>query len=661
MKTKYLYIAAGLALGSICFSCNDFLDRQPLSNITPEVFLTEESQLAAYAIERYGVIPTHAIGQTIPARDNRSDNQTLNSADSRYVPGQWKVGQSGGDWSFTDIFQCNYFLSTVLPRYEEGSLSGSADNIKHYIGEVYFLRAFNYFNKLMQLGDFPIVETVLPDEMEALRAASKRAPHNEVARFILADLDKAIEMMKDDSPDGNRNRLSKMCAQIFKSRVALYEGTWLKNFKGTAFVPGGPNWPGAEKDYNAEFQYEGGSIDNEINWFLDQAIASAAIVAEATPLTANNGGIQQSTTDPVNAYFNMFGDIDLKSYDEVLLWRKYDRGLGIVNNLAVDSGKSSVALTRGVIESFLMANGLPIYADGSGYHGDDYIADVRRDRDSRLQIFVKEPDQINILYPSPDGTHATPVEPIPDIINRGGNTHYFTGYALRKGLSYDAALCASMQGYTASIVFRGAEAYLNYIEAYYERHGSLDANADRYWKAIRTRAGVDSDYNKTIAATDMSEEALRDWGAYTAGQLVDPTLYNIRRERRCEFMGEGMRDADLRRWRAMDQMITTPFHIEGFKLWGPMSEWYADISSLLTYGIGDASTVSDPALGQYLRVHQKTTTSLAYNGYRWAMAHYWSPVAISHFLIASETSDVANSPLYQNPGWPAEANGTPVY
>ncbi len=37
---------------------------------------------------------------------------------------------------------------------------------------------------------------------------SKRAPRNEVARFILSDLDKAIEMMQNIAPSGGKNRLS---------------------------------------------------------------------------------------------------------------------------------------------------------------------------------------------------------------------------------------------------------------------------------------------------------------------------------------------------------------------------------------------------------------------------------------------------------------------
>src|SRR3546814_1728337 len=110
-------------------------------------------------------------------------------------------------------------------------------------------------------------------------------------------------------------------------------------------------------------------------------------------------------------------------------------------------------------------------------------------------------------------------------------------------------------GSTGSIVFRAAEAYLNYIEASYLKTGAIDGKADGYWRAIRERAGVDPDYRKTIAATDMQQEAKNDLAAYSGGNLLsDKTLYNIRRERRCEFMAEGLRYMDLKRWRTIDQL-----------------------------------------------------------------------------------------------------------
>ena len=84
----------------------------------------------------------------------------------------------------------------------------------------------------------------------------------------------------------------------------------------------------------------------------------------------------------------------------------------------------------------------------------------------------------------------------------------FTGYRPRKYYSYDydqyqsnTVICT-----TGAVVFRAAEAYLNYIEACYEKNHGLDGDAMKYWKAIRKRAGVSEDYELTIANTDLAKE-----------------------------------------------------------------------------------------------------------------------------------------------------------
>jgi hypothetical protein len=130
---------------------------------------------------------------------------------------------------------------------------------------------------------------------------------------------------------------------------------------------------------------------------------------------------------------------------------------------------------------------------------------------------------------------------------------------------------------TAVPILRAAECYLNYLEAYFMRYGSLGGNCERYWKALRQRAGVDDDFNKTINNTDLEKE--NDLAVWSRGQLIDKTLYNIRRERRCEFIAEGMRFDDLKRWRSLDMM--KDYQPEGFRLWGTLNEQLADTNGRL--------------------------------------------------------------------------------
>ncbi len=658
MKRIKLYLLI-VIINPILTSCEDFLNREPLSTITPEQYLTNAANLESYVIGRYDILPTH--GQwdfgTFEL-DKHTDNMAAMQPSEIYAPGILLVPQTGGSWWFEHIYQTNFFFDKVIPKWKKGEIQGNVDNIKHSIGEMYLLRAFAYFERLKLVGDLPIIKSTLPDDRDILIEHSKRMPRNEVARFILNDVDSAITYLSAIAPDGGRrNRLSKNCAYLLKSRVALFEGTWLKYFKNTPFVPNGPGWPGAEMEYNHNYLFPSGSIDNEIDFFLSQAMTAAKVVADNVPLETNSGEFQSSASKPKNRYFDMFGAEDMSPFNEVLFWRSYNENLGVTNNVAMyeTRGNNGVGTTRSMIESFLMKDGRPIYAAlntdaDNTYYGDANIYNIPKNRDTRLHLFMKIPGDSN-LHTLP-GSHGVVKEPRPNILGSSAETKYSTGYAIRKGLNFEGRHTNQARSSIGSIVFRAAEAYLNYIEACYEKTGSIDATADGYWKAIRARAKVNTDYTVTINNTDMSKEALLDWSAYSAGQIVDVTLFNIRRERRCELMAEGFRNMDLRRWRSMDQMITQPYHVEGFNLWDEMYDWEgwyktsAGVSRLT-----EGTNVSKRDYGKYLQPYRILPSNIAYNGYRWAMAHYLDPIATQHIINASVSGDISTSVVYQNPYW----------
>lgn len=659
MKTKiYLQATLALAVAGSFSSCNDYLDKEPLGQVTPEVYFTKESHLEAYANGRYTeVLPSSGNwSYGTYGGDLNTDNMVSNVADGTYIKGDWRTSMSDNDnYKFTNINTINYFFDQVLPKYEAGQIQGNDATIRHYIGEMHFMRAYEYFTLMQRYGDFPIIKTCLPDELGALTEASKRSPMNEVARFILEELDLAYDLMKDTQMA--RTRLNADVARLIKSRVALYTGTWLKNFAGTPFVPNGEGWPGKTKDYNANYQFPTGSLEAEANWFLDQAIAAAKEVGDKAELTPNTGVVPQTegasiaALEAENPWLAMFGTLNLASYKEVMFWREYSRGLGIVHNIVVyaQQGNRACGTTRGMVDAFVCQDGLPIYVSPL-YKGDETLHNVRLNRDPRLFVQLKEPGQMNILVNDGVGDHGVPEEKVPAILDSNVENIYTTGYALRKGNYYGSSMAGNGDNYTACPVFRSNEALLNYIEAYYERYGNLDGTATEYWKKLRARnAGMETDFNKTINATDMTQEAKGDWGAYTAGVVIDPVRYNIRRERRCELMGESFRWMDLKRWRSFDQLITTKYHVEGFHIWGtPMEKWY-DAKQL-------AATISSPERSEYMRPFEAKMNN-AFDGLTWEMAHYLRPIPIYQMMLTSpDAATPSESVIYQNPYWPIEAN-----
>lgn len=650
-KYIQLFAAGMLVMGSLT-SCNDYLDREPLDKVTPNAYFNAEADLAAYAINNYSFnTVSSAYGINLFGQDNNTDNQVTGTNESYWIPGEKKVPSDNGSWSWGNVRKCNYFFDNVLPKYEANSISGSEANIKHYIGEMYVIRAYNYMSLLETFGDLPIVTTVLPDNQEALNEASVRQPRNKVARFIIEDLKKAEDLLLDNPP-GGKNRVSKNVAYLLHARVALYEGSWETYHKGTAFVPGGQGWTGKDaQGYNA---------DTEISYFLTEAMTASKIVGDKmVDNLVNNTDTPEGMSPALvstNPYYTMFCDENMNDYSEILMWKQFSEALGVTNNLQMELERNGggTGWTRGMINSFVMRNGLPIYAEGSGYDTEwekEGVNKTLEGRDSRIQIFTKKPGDVN--YYANDGT------PDPckiDFIFGDAGSLSTTGYIIKKGKHYSSHMANDHSaGTSGGIVFRGTEAMLIYMEASYMKNNTIDGTADRYWRALRTRAKVNPDYNVTINATDMVQEAKGDWAAYSKGALIDKTLYNIRRERRNELCAEAFRWDDLKRWRALDQMINTAYQPEGMLYWGSVYENELKDKCVVDPATGNMSAQS---VSNYIRPYQKVTvnnTIASQGGFKFTPAHYLEPIGMAAFRATAQNhEDFSTSVIYQNPGWTYE-------
>lgn len=680
MKLNIKNVGACLLFGGTLLtttSCNDLLDLEPVSQITPESFYQTADQLGAYMINYYGELQNpfsdamfHGGGYNdgVARSDGNTDIQVVDGGSMKlFVPDKWEVagGKQLQGW-YGSVRAFNYFLEMAEARLEAGEIEGDKELILNYIGEGYFFRALTYYRMLALYGDLPIVTKVLEDNNEVIVENSKRAPRNEVARFILEDLDRAMDRLYDrDHFKGQR--VNKQVAALLKSRVALFEATFEKYHKGSGRVPGDTNWPGAKMAYN---QGKSFNIEAEIDFFFDEAMKAAIIAIGNTELTTNNGKLEPEIgqIEGWNPYFEMFSQPSLKDVPEVLLWKEYNFDLGIKHNAIYRSRLGARSgYTRPFIESFLMKDGLPIYATGGEYQykGDKTIDDVKADRDLRLQLFVW--GENTLVFSDPDaGKQVGKKFELPNLISMEQQTRMISGYQSRKYYSYDYSQGKSddQQGTNACPAFRVAEAMLNYMEACYEKDGKLDATAEAYWKKIRQRAGVSDDFEKTIAATDLNKE--NDFGVYSGTQQVDKTLYNIRRERMQELFSEGFRFADLIRWRSFDRLITSKWIPEGVNFWDDMYKNFKtdpndkeDERELLIADGSSNANMSMKELSKYVRPYSISTleTNELRDGYTWREAYYLYPLGITDIRTGSADRDVNNSNLYQNIYWPIQAGG----
>ncbi|MFI3286543.1 MAG: RagB/SusD family nutrient uptake outer membrane protein [Rikenellaceae bacterium] len=677
--SKYiLNVALAALIVSANTSCNDFLDREPLSNVSSSEFFYSDTDLETYIVSRfYENFDTYSgYDQSYTVVDADTDDIVSGVPNyNRWTPGFRTLSETSySTWNFTQNRKLNYFLEEVLPKYEAGEISGNESDIRHCIGEAYFLRAFDNFSRLSTIGDAPIITATLPDDIEELREASARRPRNEVARAIIEDLDIAYTYLSE-SPNGGKVRITPNAAMLFKSRVALYEGTWLKYHAGTARVPGGAGWPGAE--LYPDFEYAAGDIDQESKYFLELAMEAAAIVSSSITLTTNTGVINPpydqtgaGTGTNWNPYFEMFVDDDMGQYSEVIMWREYSTLLATSYKHCMSTYRGNgggYGMTRGIIESFPMEDGSTIdNPQGAQYLGDTSLDNVRANRDGRLQLFISGENDVASLY---SATYSRNFREFgaPTILE---TSKMPTGYNLKKYLAYDENVILGTTGLTniyGCMIFRGVEAMLNYIEADYELHGSLDANSQMWWNDIRTRAKAGS-YNTTIETIDLNAQIERDWAVYSNTEMVDATLYCIRLERRLELMAEAHRFLDLKRWASLDMVKDCIVH--GFNLWGDGayadSGAYNDTTTGLTTLVSEESSAGTPNVsskkhsGDYLSPYRvvKDNNSL-YWGYTWTTAYYLEPISVYDIKLASEDySDLSTSVIYQNPGWGTTAGST---
>ena len=133
---KHLFSYTVLAAALVISGCDKFLDREPISEITPENYFKSEAELAAYTINYYPTFLPNYIRNINSAGTINEDKDTDNLI---YAPGAsatqqwfaddntyWQVssGQALSSY-FYKIRYCNYFLEQVLPKYEAGTLPGA--------------------------------------------------------------------------------------------------------------------------------------------------------------------------------------------------------------------------------------------------------------------------------------------------------------------------------------------------------------------------------------------------------------------------------------------------------------------------------------------------------------------------------------------------------
>ncbi len=538
---RFIITLSAIAL-LLQYSCSeDFLNREPLDELSPEAFFKTSNDLKLYANRFYTLIPSHGgYGGGTFWGERNSDNLVPGAFDIR-LSGNRTIPSDKGGWEWNDIRQTNYFFDHL------GEIADDPAAARLYIAEVKFFKAMLYFDKVKTFGDVPWLNRALDTESPELFSA--RDSRKVVVDSIIACLDYAIANLKPLSHT-EPQRINMEAALLLKARVCLYEGTWEKYHAGTPFGVAGLDGSG----------------------FIAMAAAAADQLIKLGTRSIYSGPEGQE-------YWALFNKIDYSDNPEVIFWKKYDVPLGIFHQVSsyLVSGAGDIGINKTLIDSYLCIDGNPV-STSPLFQGYDSLAGEIKNRDPRLAqtIFMKGYDQtIN----SPGGGADTKFEK--PTIDLSGQFRATTGYCIYKGVNPEYSQHSSSGGWIGSIVMRYAEALLIYAEAKAELGTITQTDVDITINLLRNRVGMVPLTLGTIAFDPK-------WD-YPA---LSPIINEIRRERRIELAFESHRWDDIARWRA--HHLITGQRPKGIKYIGSVLEGtYADYLGNPTIVLGQNLLVDD--------------------------------------------------------------------
>lgn len=482
------------------WSCSDFLEKPPLDQIGIDKYWKSTVDLKNYTARFYEMLPDHERSVQTYGRYVSSDDFTKTTASS-LLNGETTLSTGSWQYDFSPVRSINIFFDNY------SQCEDPFDSWKHYLGEAQFFKAWIYYDLVQTYGDVPWYSHALTPEDDA-ELTKPRDPRTLVVDSILSLLDKAVVNLdkRDEAPWGN-NSINKEAALAFKTRVALYEGTWQKYHSGDAF-----GTPGANPDKYFQACVDAGKalIDGDYNVGL------------------------YSTGIPDQDYYDLFGFGEMGDINEVLLYRAFNIGefIGHNQNYYGTTTPSELGANWSYVTSHLGKNGQPMdyLSISQQVKGNDFLTLMASDVDPRLRQSIWIPGDVqhipsNIIFNSPP-------------LFAGSRENNPTGFQVKKYTNPNEVLDYANANDAGRIIFRFGEVLLNYAEALEELNGTV---AYDVLNQLRARVGM-PDFQ--VLSQDSDPNKL-DYG-----YPISDALYEIRRERRVELSFELMREHDWKRWAA---------------------------------------------------------------------------------------------------------------
>lgn len=584
---KRIYIGLRLLcsclLGMSLFSCTDFLDVDDYFKQTTQMdsIFIRKSLMEEYINGASAYLPNEGnlwSGSNTPFQ-GASDENFTSFNDNAHAAIKFLLDEISPDFIASYYNYPNYYTgirkaNIALQRMDEVKDISDVDR-RDFIGRCYFLKGYYYYQLLLQYGPVPI----LPDEPMAVDATTdemsiERGTYDECVEYICSNLEKASEYLHSERSTSQIGIPTRGAALATISRVRLYAASpWFNGGSGGYYS----DW--VRKSDNAFFISQ--TEDNQ-KWgkaaiaakrLMDTNMYKLYTVSRKLDTPELSSVVQESYVnrpisqfnpneiDPYRSYAEVFnGDVPVDMNDEIIYsCRSAQSGKHTPQGIALPAlmgGMNGLNLTQDIVDAFSMADGsaysIPLdhwQAIGmdkkfSGYTLKGNAAKMYDNREMRFYVAIgfnhclwpgtsytgtnNNLRNVEVRYYA-DGNAGPPANFAVD--------YNHSGYTCKKYVHFEDNLLGSLRSKSFPI-FRYAEILLNYAESLNELEGT-------YTEGEITVVGRDE--NEILNAFNQIR-----YRAGLPGLTLLPSREEMRslikHERRIEFVCEGHRYHDIRRW-----------------------------------------------------------------------------------------------------------------
>lgn len=623
-------------------SCNDsYLDKYPVTDLTEQNAFKSYDNFKAFMWPCYNMFSNNTIATSVnnagqdshytgdrwagylghksPSGFNKYAFQTVNSV------------ASGNGWDFSSFVRR---VNIMMSHVDNADMTQEEKN--HWRAVGYFFHSFWYMELIDRFGDVPWIDKVLTENSP--EAYGPRNPRAEVAANILKNLKWAEENIGNFESRDGKNTINKECIQVAISRFTLREATWRK-------------------------YHEAGSYED----LLQECIRVSKILMDKYPTlyTGTDG-------QPAAGYGEMWTTESLANIPGMILYKEYIADIAPCNFSYMEHTSShNIEMGQEIVDLYLMKNGKPIKNETSGYHGDKTMYETFRDRDPRMYHVVMPPYKVkqgggefktwsytdnpaDREYIDIMGANTTCSNPgvgmkrlpgqnwsaslVPEIprLGTGAFVTCRSGYYVWKNWSnWEKSFNNGSLNTADKPIFKIEEVMLNYAEAMYETGAFNQAVADITINKLRSRAGVAPMNVANINGSFDPNRAKYYPKGNDSGIMLDPLLWEIRRERIIELMGEGFGFYDVRRWRMAPWFLNKTHK----GIWIPKKNLPSGMT-LLNESTGTSDGVNGPLTEGYIYLYNNPITE----GKGWLEKYYLYQVPTTELVLNPNLAP-------NNPGW----------